>query len=199
MTGRILYHLVLHNVLFASNKQTGENDGTVEELTLYYTQIEWVYRPPSGAAISTYFDKERNQGGIGPLPTPTPTPTPFMDSDGDGMPDDYEIANGLNPFFNDANLDLDLDGAINLDEYRAGTFANNPNSVFRVRGMSQANGTMLITWNSVAGKVYKILGSSTFAGPYTVLKSNIASAGTGQTSTTVPFSSASLFYKVETQ
>lgn len=196
-SGRILYHLVLHDVLCTSNKQTGEDAGTVEELTLNYLQIEWVYQPPTGAGVSTYWDKERNKGGIGPLPTPTPPP--FMDSDMDGMPDEYEKANGLNPFLDDSGLDLDLDGAINIDEYRAGTIANNPNSVFRVSGMSQANGTMLITWNSVAGKVYQVLASGSFDGPYTVVKASIPSAGTGQTSTTVAFSGASLFYKVQTQ
>jgi hypothetical protein len=49
-----------------------------------------------------------------------------VDSDGDGMPDDYEIANGLNPYDpNDANLDNDFDGLTNLEEYRRGTNPNN--------------------------------------------------------------------------
>jgi hypothetical protein len=40
------------------------------------------------------------------------------DSDGDMIPDDWEIANGLNPRFQDANLDRDLDGLTNLQEYQ---------------------------------------------------------------------------------
>ncbi|ADW69524.1 carboxypeptidase regulatory-like domain-containing protein [Granulicella tundricola] len=46
----------------------------------------------------------------------------LLDSDGDGLPDSYEIANGLNPFDpTDANLDSDGDGLTNLQEYQLGT------------------------------------------------------------------------------
>jgi hypothetical protein len=50
------------------------------------------------------------------------------DTDGDGMPDVWEIKNGLNPNVNDANGDLDNDGLKNIDEYKAGTAANNPDT-----------------------------------------------------------------------
>jgi hypothetical protein len=50
------------------------------------------------------------------------------DGDGDGIPDIYETANGLNPASNDSALDLDNDGLKNLDEYKLGTIANNPDS-----------------------------------------------------------------------
>jgi YVTN family beta-propeller protein len=44
------------------------------------------------------------------------------DDDGDGMPDDYEIANGLNPLnAADAAEDTDGDGFTNLEEFEAGT------------------------------------------------------------------------------
>ncbi len=46
----------------------------------------------------------------------------LLDSDGDGIPDIYEIANGLNPFdASDAALDPDGDGLTNLQEYQHGT------------------------------------------------------------------------------
>lgn len=43
------------------------------------------------------------------------------DSDGDGMPDDWEIRHGFDPFTPDGHLDADGDGRTNLEEYNAGT------------------------------------------------------------------------------
>lgn len=49
-----------------------------------------------------------------------------VDLDGDGLPDSWEISNGLNPNnVADANSDPDNDGITNLNEYR---YATNPNT-----------------------------------------------------------------------
>jgi len=46
---------------------------------------------------------------------------PLADQDGDGMPNGWELLNGLDPFVNDAALDADSDGLTNLQEFMAGT------------------------------------------------------------------------------
>ena len=55
-------------------------------------------------------------------------PAVFFDTDGDGMPDDWEIENGLNPYENDANSDFDGDGLLNIQEYQSNTDPQDPDS-----------------------------------------------------------------------
>ncbi len=52
--------------------------------------------------------------------THTPHGPICVDWDGDGIPDDWEIAYGLNPAVNDAALDSDGDGVSNLAGVSAG-------------------------------------------------------------------------------
>lgn len=50
-----------------------------------------------------------------------------LDSDGDGIPDEWELAHGMNPTdASDINGDLDGDGYTNLEEYMAGTDPQDP-------------------------------------------------------------------------
>ena len=53
-------------------------------------------------------------------------PTPAnADTEGDGMPDGWEVTNGLDPLVDDSAGDPDVDGLTNLDEYTNGTDPNN--------------------------------------------------------------------------
>ena len=50
----------------------------------------------------------------------------MRDTDGDGLPDAWEIANGLNPLAADAEADSDGDGTSDFDEILRGTDPNDP-------------------------------------------------------------------------
>ncbi|MEK0448809.1 MAG: Inner spore coat protein [Verrucomicrobiota bacterium] len=93
----------------------------------------------------------------------TPTPgtanqQPNADSDGDGIPDAYELANGLNPNNPaDAALDADGDGQSNKAEFLAGTNPQLPGS--RLTAVVAATGTpgqFGISFTAIAGKTYTV-------------------------------------------
>ncbi len=83
--------------------------------------------------------------------------TVLADSDGDGIPDDYELANGMNPNNPaDAAQDFDGDGLTNLQEYRAGTDPRNAASALRITSVSRSGTGASITFPSVNGKFYRL-------------------------------------------
>jgi len=90
----------------ATGKKYTFDDANVIKGQLYYYKLE---------DINTY----GGRGWHGPI---------CVDWDGDGMPDDWEIAHGLDPTKNDANLDYDNDGLTNYEEYLRGTDPFNPDT-----------------------------------------------------------------------
>jgi CotH kinase protein/Lamin Tail Domain len=80
------------------------------------------------------------------------------DADSDGMPDLWEVQNGLNPNDpTDAAPDLDQDGQSNLSEYLAGTDPNRPQSVFAATaGGFSVGGAYQGSFSAVAGKTYTV-------------------------------------------
>jgi hypothetical protein len=90
----------------ASGRSYGFTDSNVVLGNLYYYKLE---------DIDVYGTRTMH----GPI---------CVDWDGDGLPDDWEIAHGLNPWLNDANLDSDGDGLTNLQEYELGTDPFNPDT-----------------------------------------------------------------------
>ena len=194
-SGLPVYHITLRNAVASSYQLNGTSELSEEFVSIDYEGIEWTYTYQGYPEFMAYWDRITVSGGPGPLPTPTPAMQ--QDSDNDGMPDSYEMDNGLNPLSNDANGDKDGDGASNLAEYLAGTKANDPNSVFRVRGISQGDGTILITWSSVANKTYTIRDAAAPNGAWMPVQSGIPSFG-GEISRTVPFTGSRLFFEITT-
>jgi hypothetical protein len=79
-----------------------------------------------------------------------------VDSDGDGLPDAWELANGLNPLANDASQDNDGDGLSNLQEYLTGTNPNDAHSFLRIDAANESL-QLRLNFYAAAGRSYSIL------------------------------------------
>ncbi|MCX6935092.1 MAG: hypothetical protein NTZ01_02720, partial [Verrucomicrobia bacterium] len=83
------------------------------------------------------------------------------DDDNDGIPDVYEIANGMNPLVatgaDGPNADNDADGMTNYQEFLAGTKANDRTSAMGIASLNPNSGqSVTLTWNSIPGTLYKV-------------------------------------------
>ena len=92
------------------------------------------------------------------------TDSGLWDSDGDGMPDGYEVANGLNPLANDAGLDKDTDGVLNWNEYVANTRAGDPDSLFQLVSVTSGTESASLVHPVTTGRVYTIQFADQLAG-----------------------------------
>jgi hypothetical protein len=92
-------------------------------------------------SAATYYDNVSAQS-TNPL---------FTDSDKDGMPDAWEATAGLNTASDDRNSDKDGDGRTNIEEYFAGTDANNadvtaPSAPSSLRIHATAPNSLVLSW-----------------------------------------------------
>jgi hypothetical protein len=131
-------------------------------------------------------------------PTPGRGDSVSTDNDSDGMPNDYEIANGLNPdFAGDADLDADSDGATNLAEYRAGTNPQSAQSVLKFTSIQSLGATAQLRFLAVAGKSYELQSRAQLGiGSWGTISNIPAPGATGEITLTAPAGGSAGFYRV---
>ena len=92
--------------------------------------------------------------------------SPPSDDDQDGLPDDWELAHGLNPAANDAALDFDGDGANNAHEFLAGTNPGDAASRLEL-GLSLGQaGELLVEFTMQPGRQYFLETATTIDGEW---------------------------------
>jgi hypothetical protein len=99
-----------------------------------------------------------------------------LDSDGDGIPDDWELAHGLNPNDPaDAALDPDGDGVSNLAEYVARTNPRDRTSFLRMASVGAGGGGIQISWASEANRLFTVQRSSNLRTGFTNIVQQVLS------------------------
>ncbi len=97
------------------------NDGNTWSSSVTYASTK-TWELSEGDGLKTVYVEFEDSAGNWMTTPASASIELLLDSDNDGMPDAWEIANGLNPSdASDASGDADNDGVSNLDEYTAGT------------------------------------------------------------------------------
>ena len=126
--------------------------------------------PPDGGGISL---KRVNLAGFGddPLNWSFEEPPVDADADQDGLPDAYELANGLDPTNPaDAREDADQDGMTNLEEFLAGTDPRQSADALRFSEILSDGGQVRLAFEARAGRRYELLGADSLsAGVWSVV------------------------------
>ncbi|BCX47709.1 hypothetical protein HAHE_16170 [Haloferula helveola] len=184
--GVLLSRIELDDVVVS--RWSSEGAGDPEEfLTLDFQSITFTYYTLSDSSFATIdLVTGTSSSGSGD----------GTDGDRDGMADSWETLNGLVVGIDDSGGDLDGDGLNNGDEFLVGSDPNSGASFFKVTvKVDPSNAAqLLLTWNSLPGKTYRILRSPDLTTPFT----QIGTATATDTSTTAAVANAATlgFYRV---
>jgi hypothetical protein len=125
-----------------------------------------------------------------------------VDTDHDGLPDEWELANGLDPLDptgdNGALGDPDHDGMTNWQEYLAGTDPHNSQDALRFDSISFSNLVCLLQFNTHTGRTYTVERLGAF-GPENAWTSltNFSPSISGPVTVPDPQAGAGFFYRLK--
>ena len=165
----------------------------------FYTNFVQETRGGSTLTLPTSSVPNRSSGKICPLYTGYTATPALIDTDGDGIPDAWEIIQGLNPLnAADAALDADGDGQTNLAEYLAGTDPRAANGAFRIEQISAASNTLTLTFTARADRTYTVQYSDTLAANGWLKLTDIPASAERAVSVNTTMSTPRRFYRIVT-
>jgi hypothetical protein len=141
-----------------------------------------------------------NWAAAGPTPG-TPAPL-FLDSDGDGLPDVWEMANGLdrNSGFGDdgASGDPDRDGLTNLQEYIVGTRPRDALSFLKIEHITfGTDNSVMLSFIATSNKTYTVQQAPSLSAVWSNL-TNITARETNRAEVLIMHSTTNRFYRLVT-
>jgi hypothetical protein len=136
------------------------NNAVLTNILLNQTNCSLILRQVRTNQAGNYQVGITNLAGTASRLTSNAVLTVLADTDGDRVPDEWEIAHGLNMTnVLDGVMDNDSDGLANWQEYRAGTDPNDANSHLRITSFYFAPdaSSVIFQFAAMSNKSYRVL------------------------------------------